>query len=261
MSQVQDNTRLYRGQGQVFLGKKLGSGHTGLEFIGNVTELMLNPKTEKIEHMESQTGYNSVDKVIERALKVELSMTTDSMTRQNLDRLLFGKTTVSSASTVTNEVQTAYAGKLLTLDNIRINTFTSLTPAAGGTPYVLGTDYEIVDLAAGMIKALVGGAISALGTSVRANYSTGVTETVAAFGSPNTEYWLRFNGLNSAEDDNPVVVDCFKVRFAPTSDLPLIGNDKFAEFKQSGDCLFDATQPVDGKLGRYFSVRQLFVGN
>jgi hypothetical protein len=73
MAQVQDNTRLYRGQGQVFLGKRVGGKPAGLEFIGNVSELMLNPKTDKIEHMESQTGYNSIDKVIERALKVEMS--------------------------------------------------------------------------------------------------------------------------------------------------------------------------------------------
>jgi hypothetical protein len=257
MSQVQDNTRLYRGQGQVLLGKRVGGKHVGLEFVGNVSELMLNLKTEKIEHTESQTGFNSVDKVIERGLKVELSMTCDSMTRENLSRMVFGKTTLEPISTVTNEAQTAYAGKLLTLDNINITTFTSLLPAASTTPFVLGTDYEIVDLAAGMIKPLVGGALSANGTPVRANYSAGASETIAAFGTPNTEYWLRFNGLNSAEDDNPVIIDGFKVRFAPLADLSLIGNDKFAEFKQSGDCLFDAAQPVNGKWGRYFVTRQL----
>jgi hypothetical protein len=259
MSQVQDNTRLFRGQGQVFIGSKIGSKHAGLEFIGNVTELMLNPKTEKIEHMESQTGYNSVDKVIERALKVEISITTDSMTRQNLDRLTYGKSVLQSASTITNEEHTAYAGKILTLDNIKVNGFTSLNPAAGGAAYVLGTDYEIIDLGAGMILPLLGGAISGTGTLVRANYACGVSEIVAAFGNPNKEYWVRFNGLNSAEDDNPVIVDIFKARFTPTNDLALIGNDKFAEFKQTGDCLFDATQPVNGRLGRYFSIRQLFV--
>jgi hypothetical protein len=88
----------------------------------------------------------------------------------------------------------------------------------------------------------------------------GASETIAAFNKPNTEHWLRFNGLNSAEDDNPVIVDLFKVRFPPVADLSLIINDKFAEFKQSGDCLFDAAQPVNGKLGRYFAVRQLFLG-
>jgi hypothetical protein len=255
MSQVQDNTRLYRGQGQVFLGKRISGKPAGLDFIGNVSELMLNPATEKIEHMESQTGYNSIDKVIERALKVEMSMTTDSMASENLARLVFGKITKDAIATVTGETQKAYIDKLLILNNVNLTAFTSLTNSAGSTTYVAGTDYEVVDLAAGMIKIL-GGAITD-GLDVKANYAIGASETVAAFGTPNTEYWLRFNGLNSAENDNPVIIDCFKVRFAPSSDLPIINNDGFAEYKQSGTCLFDAAQPVGGKLGRYFSVRQL----
>lgn len=255
MPQVIDNTRLYRGQGQIFLGKRLSGRPAGLEFIGNVKELMLNPQTEKIEHMESQTGNNSIDKVIERGLKVEVSMTTDSMASDNLARLVFGKLTKNAITTITAENQIAYLGKLLILNNINVTSFTSLTNVAGTTTYVPGTDYEVVDLAAGMIKILTGAITD--GSDVRANYTVGTSETVAAFGSPNTEYWLRFNGLNSAENNNPVIIDCFKVRFAPSSDMPIINNEGFAEYKQSGSCLFDATQPVTSKLGRYFSVQQL----
>ena len=255
MAQVADNTRLYRGQGQVFLAKRVSGKPAGLEFIGNVSELTLNPQTEKIEHMESQTGNNSVDKVIERGLKVEMSMTIDSMASENLARMVFGKLTTEDAATVTGEVQVAYPGKNLIVNNINLLTFDSLTDAGGATTYVAGTDYEVIDLAAGMIRIL-NGAITE-GQSVEANYTTGAQETVAAFGEPNTEYWLRFNGLNTAEENNPVIIDCFKVRFAPSQDVAVINDDDFATYQQSGDCLFDATQPVSGKLGRYFSVRQL----
>lgn len=260
MSQVQDDTRLFRGQGQVFIGKRVGGKPAGLEFVGNCTELALKPKVEKIKHTESQTGKNSTDKVIERTTEVEMMMKTDSMTRQNLARLLFGKATVEPIVTISNEEQLAFAGKMLILDNIHITNFASLTPLNSTTPYVLGTDYKIVDLAQGMIEILVGGAISVNGTAVRANYAKGASEVVSAFSTPNIEYWVRFNGLNTAEEDNPVTVDLFKTRFTPTDDFSLISSDKFAEFNQSGDVLFDAQQPVDGKLGRFFSVRQLFLG-
>lgn len=256
MAQVADNVRLYRGQGQVFLAKRVNGQPAGLEFIGNVSELMLNPQTEKIEHQESQTGNNSVDKVIERGLKVEMSMTSDSSLAENLARLVFGKVTKDAAVTVTAEPHIAYKGKYLTLDNINLTSFTSLLPATGTTPLTAVSTYEIVDLAAGMIRILPTASITD-GATVRANYISGASETIAAFGSTNTEYWLRFNGLNSAEDDNPVIIDCFKVRFAPASDLPVINDDNFAEYKQSGTCLFDSLQPVNGKLGRFFSIRQL----
>ena len=258
MAQVADNTRLYRGQGQVFLARRVNGLPAGLEFIGNVSELMLNPQTEKIEHTESQTGDNSVDKVIERGLKIEMSMTIDSMASDNLARMVFGKVTKEDAATVTGESHLAYPGKNLIVNSINLQTFDSLTDAGGTTTYVGGTDYEVIDLAAGMIRILDGGAIS-FGTEVEANYTTGAQETVAAFGEPNTEYWLRFNGLNTAEENNPVIIDCFKVRFAPAQDVAVINDDDFATYQQSGDCLFDATKPAQGKLGRYFSVRQLSV--
>lgn len=256
MAQVADNTRLYRGQGQVFLAKRVSGKPAGLEFIGNVSELTLNPQTEKIEHMESQTGNNSVDKVIERGLKVEISMTIDSMASENLARMVFGKVTTDAAATVTAETHLAYPGKKVILDNINLTSFDLLTDAGAATTYVAGVDYEIIDLAAGMIRILVGGAITE-GQEIEANYAHGASETVAAFGQPNIEYWLRFNGLNTAEENNPVIIDCFKVRFAPSQDVAVINDDDFATYQQSGDCLFDATQPVNGKLGRYFSVRQL----
>lgn len=256
MVQVADNTRLFRGQGQVFLAKRVGGLPAGFEFIGNVSELMLNPQTEKIEHTESQTGNNSVDKVIERALKVEMSITMDSVASKNLARMVFGTVTINAASTVTAETHTAYTDRMLILNNINVQTFTSLTDVGGGTSYAAGTDYELIDLAAGMIKILNGGAIVD-GSQVEANYSTGASEVVSAFSQPNTEYWLRFNGLNTAEENNPVIIDCFKVRFAPADDIPIINDEDFAEYKQSGDCLFDSTRPVGDKLGRYFSIRQL----
>ena len=256
MAQVADNTRLYRGQGQVFLATRISGKPAGFTFVGNVSELMLNPQTEKIEHTESQTGNNSVDKVIERALKVEISMTIDSIASENLARMVFGKVTTDADSTVSSEVHLAYPGKNLIVNNINLQTFDSLTDAGGATEYVAGTDYEVIDLAAGMIRVLDGGAIVE-GQEVEANYTNGAYETVAAFAQPNIEYWLRFNGLNTAEENNPVVIDCFKVRFAPAQDVPMINDDDFATYQQSGDCLFDATQPVDGKGGRYFSVKQL----
>ena len=37
----------------------------------------------------------------------------------------------------------------------------------------------------------------------------------------------------------------------------MINDDDFAEYKQSGDVLFDSCQPAGTKFGRYFSVRQL----
>ena len=256
MAQVADNTRLFRGQGQVFLATRSNTGKPeGLEFVGNVSELMLNPQTEKIEHTESQTGNNSIDKVIERNLNVEISMTIDSIASKNLARMVFGTVTEEIAATITGEEIVGYIGKGQILDRINLTSFTSLTDVGATTTYVEGTDYTI-DLASGYLQFLDTATFSD-GDTLIANYEAGASEIVSAFSKPNVEYWLRFNGLNTAENNNPVIIDVFKTRFAPADDIPMINDEDFAEYKQSGNALFDALQPVDGKFGRYFSVRQL----
>ena len=256
MAQVTDNTRLFRGQGQVFLAPRTTTGKpNGFTFVGNVSSLMLNPQTEKIEHTESQTGNNSIDKVIERSLNVEMTMTIDSAASRNLARMVFGTVTEEATATVTEEEIIAYKGKGAILDRINLTTFAGLTDETGATTYVEGTDYSL-DLPSGYIQFL-DTATFADGDTVKANYEAGESEIVSAFSSPNQEYWLRFNGLNTAENYNPVIIDCFKVRFAPANDIPMINDEDFAEYEQSGNALFDRCQPVNGKLGRYFSVRQL----
>ena len=128
------------------------------------------------------------------------------MASQNLARMVFGSVTLDAGATITSETHTAYLGKYLILSNINVQSFTSLTDVGAATTYTAGTDYEIIDLAAGMILILDGGAITE-GQEVEANYATGDSEVVSAFSKPNTEYWLRFNGLNTAENNNPVVID------------------------------------------------------
>lgn len=256
MAQAVDQVRLFRGQGQVFVAERIAGQPAAFEFIGNVSELMLKPQTEKIEHQESQTGYNSVDKVIERGLKVDIDITTDSNLAENLSRLTFGRVTQNNTVTVTGETHNVEVGKYLHLNNINVTNFVSLLSSGGATLNV-DVDYEVLDLASGLIRILPTTTAIADQDIVTANYIAGQSETIAAFGVTNTEYWLRFNGLNSAEYDNPVIIDCFKVRFAPVSDMPLINDDNFAEYKQTGTCLYDSLQPITSTLGRFFSIRQL----
>jgi hypothetical protein len=65
------------------------------------------------------------------------------------------------------------------------------------------------------------------------------------------EYWLRFNGLNTAEDDTPVVIDVFRAKLRETEDLSLIGNE-VGQLSIMADVLFDGAQ-ADGP---YYRIRQ-----
>lgn len=248
-----DNTRLFRGQGKLYFAERVGGKPTGFEFAGNVKELMLEPSVETKEHRETQTGNNSIDKVIETSLGVKISATFESFERKNLQRMIYGQIIDTEAGVITAESQTAYLGKSISLENINAQTIDSITDVGGATTYTEGVDYEIENLPASMICILDGGTITE-GQELEVNYTIGESEQIGAFTGVNKEYFLRFNGLNDAESRNPVVIEIPKARFEPVGDIPLI-NDDFAEYKVSGNALFDSCQPV-GK-SQYFDIKQL----
>ena len=256
MAQTRDNTRLYRGQGQVYLAERDEFGQPkGFEFVGNVSELKINPKTEAIKHTESQTGNNSVDAKIEKNLEVEVSYNTCSQYKTNLVRLIFGKLTELASGTITDETVKAYLGKSSFLERINLASFTSLTDEEATVTYVEGTDY-FIDLATGRIDHSAT-ASYAQGATLKANYVANEEEIVAAFESINKNYWLRFSGLNNAENDTPVAIDIPNIRFEPLKELALINDDDFNKYEQPGIALFDRYQSSTSKYSRYFTVRQV----
>lgn len=69
---------------------------------------------------------------------------------------------------------------------------------------------------------------------------TALTEGVA-------EMAMRFEGLNTAEDNEPVVVEVFKFATDPLKELSLI-SDNFQQFVLEGSVLADSTKTTGSKF-------------
>lgn len=248
--------RYYRGQGRVYFAEKdTATGNaTGFRWLGNVPELRLSLNTERVEHKESYTGQSQTDKVIEVSQEGTWTMQLEDFSKENLALAMYGQAAAVAAKTVTAEPIVGYIEKSTFLPDINITTFTSLTNTGGLTTYVAGTDYTI-NLKSGRIDILAGGAITE-GQALEANYGAGDFESVGAFTQANTEVWMLFEGLNTAETNNAVVVDAFKVRFNPFTDWDLIG-DEFANLSLEGMLLYDPTQDDGSGSGGFFKERQL----
>lgn len=247
--------RYYRGQGSVYLSERdpvTGQPTGGFRFLGNVPTLRISTTVQQIKHTESYTGQQLTDLVIETTKEAQLMMTLEYFDAQNLAFALYGTPTVIAGATVTNEAVIAQPGRHVPLANINLTSFTTLV--AGATTYVQGTDY-VVNLKSGMLSFPVTGSIAA-GTTVQASYVCGNIEKVSAFTRTNREFWLRFDGLNTAENDNPVVIDCYRVRFMPQKQWDLIGNE-LSSMELDGDILFDSKQPNTAENGRFFRQRQV----
>lgn len=144
------------------------------------------------------------------------------------------------------------------------NTF-QLSATAGGTA-VSGTstgagivatvqyDYS-VNLKTGVIDFYPNAGFTE-GDYLRANYTAGTSEKIAAFTAINRDVYVMFEGLNTAENDSPVVLTVYKVRLDPAESWQMIG-DEFANFTVKGTVLYDSQQPDNTIDGRYWKVEQV----
>ncbi len=246
------------GQGKVYLDTinattKLPMGKS--RWIGNVPNggLTFSFNTEQYEHQESYTGNRLTDKVVELGKMLEGTLRIEDLNKDNLAVFLYGTGTTVAGATITDEAKKAYPGYSFALDHINLTSFTSLEPAPTGTAYVAGTDYT-VDLKAGRVHIVSGGAITAAdGTNVLATYVAGAYDRTVAFSTNNTEYWLRFDGVNNADNDKPVVCEVFKTRFALPSNFDLFSTEIISlemAFKGLYESTLDGVTAYDGGFFR-----------
>jgi len=76
---------------------------------------------------------------------------------------------------------------------------------------------------------------------------------VSALTRPITDNWLRFEGLNTVEENSPVIVDVFRFSNDPLKELALL-SDTFGQFVIEGSVLKDDTR-LSGS--NYFSIKKL----
>lgn len=63
---------------------------------------------------------------------------------------------------------------------------------------------------------------------------------------------MRFEGLNTANDDKPVLVEFYKFQM-DSSGLELISNN-MSKLVINGTALYDGIKPKDGELGQFSRV-------
>lgn len=247
-------SRYFVGKGKIYVGDRDSSGNpVGLEWLGNVPNLVLSTEETDLQHKESYTGLNLTDKIVPTGQTASLSFTLEEFTKDNLDKFLRGTFTAVTAATVTDETVVGYLGKWSKLAKGNITTWTSLTDSTAATTYVLGTDYNL-DLKGGMIEVISSGAITDA-QSLRANYAAGAMEQVSGFTVTPKDYYLYFSGLNQAEDLKPVLIDIYKFRPKPIGSLELI-TDEFGSYEIEGMVQYDTLRPDNTTDGRFFKIRQ-----
>lgn len=120
-----------------------------------------------------------------------------------------------------------------------VSAATLLGSAAG----VEDTDFTINDTG-GSLTIISTSTIFAIGvSSMEMAYTHSAHEQVDALTTGKQEKWLRFEGLNTARNNTPVVVDIFKFSPNPLAEQELI-NEEITQITITGKALSDDLRPT-----------------
>lgn len=239
-------TKFYSGQGLVMLSTRDALGNAvGFRNVGNVSDLKITLKTSVVEHKETSSGQRGVDMRLTTEVGCEVSMTLDSFDKDNLAVALRGSTTTVAAGTEAGESIVARLGLTIALKKLGI---AAVVVKKGITVLEENKNYT-VNPETGSINIMTAAAqTAAVATTMILDadiltvaYTYGAQEVVDAFTTADTDLWVRFEGMNTANGNKAVVVDIFRFTANPLKELALI-NDKLGAITLEGSAMTDLTK-------------------
>jgi hypothetical protein len=222
--------------------------------VGNATAFSYSADEEKKELKNFRTAGGGNYNSLTRVTAVNINLTLSDFSADNLTLGLFGGVSAVAAGAVADEAQTTPADVsadfLLPTDNMVDTTQTVTVTGTGGTPtYVEGTDYE--KKAAGIL-VLAAGSIPA-STALEIDYTKKATNVVQAFVNAAQNRQIVVDGLNEAQNGDPVFIKVHSGKFGPAAETQFIG-DEFGEISLTGEALPDTTI-VGAGLSQYLEIK------
>jgi hypothetical protein len=245
----------FSGQGKISIGAaRLGAGGILipglLRPIGNATVLAPGMEEDVEERKESMSGSRLPFRRLVRGRAGSLSISFDEFSAENLALVLGGTlTTVSAGAAVPNFAfpSGAKLGDILAVPAKNISSVVVKDSAGAPATLVAGTDYDLDAFAGSVTLKNLGAYVQPF----KIDYTPGAHRKIAAANSPTTDYYVKFDGINT-DDNSRVIVEFFKVRFGIIAELPVI-NEGYFDYTLEGDVLADTARAVNGAEGQFFS--------
>ncbi len=241
-------TDYFLGQGKVYIAKRDANGNVlAQRWLGDVSAAKLTLKVNKSEHKESYSGQRALAKSIVVGKESSVDLTVMELSKENLALSLFGKTISTAQGSVSGETLPTglVAGDRVTLAFPKVSAVT-LTDSSATPATITPAKYQI-DPDFGAITLLD---VAGITQPIKAAYTHAAVESVPMFTAPQPEVFIRYEGVNLAEDNAPFIVELYKVNTEPLKDLALI-TDKIADVNINCSVLIDRTKSADGDLGQF----------
>lgn len=257
MSTWDGNNYYYSGQGVVLIGARDVAGlPAGLIPVGNVSDLKISIATSVLEHKESQTGQRGIDLRLTTETKCSLSMTVENYISSNLALAVRGQETITAAGAVVDiPAGKVYIGKISPLGHAKVSAVVLKKASTTLVAYTNGMadgawDYKLNADAGSVLWAAVPITAGLLdGDAFLQSYTHVKQSEIAGLVTGSQERYLRFEGLNTANNNSPVIIEVFKFSVDPLKELSMI-SDSVQQFVLEGSVLADPLRLTGSKYFR-----------
>jgi len=224
-------------------------------FVGNVPEegFTITPTVQKLQHSESITGKNRQDFAFETGQSLQVTIKLENVDIENLAQAIFGTSVRLLQATVTSEIHAAYKGYSFSLERPDVGDFTIINPSG----LIFNQDYR-VNFKTGEVFIPENSQI-VNESLVTVYYTAPPINRITGYTALNTELWVRYNGVNMADDLNPIIAEIFKVRFNPATVIDFIKNTMpTTQLELTGEALYEpALETVREYKGGMFRILQI----
>lgn len=240
----------YFGQGKLSSRPFGTAGRGGWRWWGDVSKLDVAGSTEKLSHKESYSGQKATVRSFSLGSALTISGTLHQLDTLTLGELLYGvQSSVAGGAVVGENIGTVAVGDIIKLDYPGV-TGLSIVDSAG-TPAEFSASLYELDPRFGSLEILSLPTPAPTWPLVAA-YSHAGHNQVAFFNKPQPILEMRYEGVNLAENEAPVIVEFYKVGTEPLQGLALIQDgNSLAGNGFSMEVMADTTRPMSGPLGRY----------
>lgn len=235
----------FYGQGKVLAGVRQGGVIKAMRWLLDVSALEGSFSVDQKTHKESYTGQAATAVKIVSGRAGKISMTAMQYSPENVALAVHGTTNTVAAGSVTGEVLPTglRAGDIIALDHPNVSDLV-ITDSAGQP--VDTVKYELAAAFGSMEWKDVTGLVYPL----KAAYKHGASVATSIFTASQPEIFLRYEGINLADEGRPVIAEFYRVSTDPLKKLPLISTD-ISGMELEGEIMLDPTRPSSPEFGQF----------
>lgn len=249
----------FYGQGKVWSRRlnPAGGGQAKWRWWGDVSQLTLAMELEKLQHRESYSGNKGIARDFPISKAMTVNATAHQLDTDSLAELVYGATSAVDAGSVVGEsLGTVAAGDTLKLDFTGVSDLV-VTDSAGSPVTVADTHY-VLDGRFGSLEFLTLPTSPAPTMPLLAAYDHAANKQVNLLTQAQPIIEFRYEGINLAENNAPVVIELYRMSTDPLQELALINNDtSLSGVPIACAALIDTSKPATGPLGQFGRIIQL----